>query len=359
MKPVTAIAVSGGVDSLVAAHLLKERGHHVLGVHFYTGFERDAPGVDAAAKKISRISDQLDIPIHVVDASAEFTTRVVDYFSQTYERGRTPNPCLVCNPRIKFGTILREARTLGASTLATGHYARVEKDDPHHPRLRKGLDPRKDQSYFLAFLGPAQLSAARFPLGRLTKSETWEIAAKNGLAPVVEGESQDVCFIKGVSYGQFLEGRPGFQPRPGPIVDAHGKALGRHEGLHLFTVGQRRGINCPGPAPYYVIRMDAGKNMLVVGEREELFAPGCLVENMNWIRPAPDAPVNVRVRLRYRHKAAPATVFPKPDGQALVRFETPLSAVTPGQGAVFYQDDEVLGGGWIAAPSGDAEENSH
>ncbi len=363
MKPVTAIALSGGVDSLVAAHLLKERGHRVLGVHFHTGFEQGARGraggVDAAARKIARISDQLEIPIHVVDASVEFSTRVVDYFTKTYDRGRTPNPCLVCNPHIKFGTILEEARKLGASTLATGHYARVEKTDPDHPRLLKGLDSRKDQSYFLAFLTPAQLSAARFPLGRITKSETREIASRQGLSPVVEEESQDICFIKGVSYGQFLAGRPGFRPRPGQIVDARGKVLGRHEGLHLFTVGQRRGINCPGPAPYYVIRLDAAKNELVVGAREELSAPGCLVEDVNWISPAPEAPMNVQVRLRYRHKAAPATVFPKPNGQAIVRFETPLSAVTPGQGAVFFQDDEVLGGGWIVGPFDGVEESNH
>ncbi len=361
MKPVTAIALSGGVDSLVAAHLLKERGHQTLGIHFFTGFEGDARGrdVDAAVKKMSRISEQLEIPVHVVDVSVPFKSMVVDYFVQTYDRGRTPNPCLVCNPRIKFGVILEEARKLGASALATGHYARVERDEPDRPRLRKGVDPRKDQSYFLAFLTRAQLSAARFPLGRITKSETYKIASRRGLVPVEKTESQDVCFIKDGSYGEFLAAQPGFTPRPGQIEDLHGKVLGRHRGLHLFTVGQRRGINCPGPAPYYVIRLEAAQNRLVVGAREALFAPGCLVEGVNWIAPPPAAPVEVDIRLRHRHKAAPATLFPLPDGGAIARFETPLSAVTPGQGAVFFHGDEVLGGGWIAGPSDGPEKSSH
>ncbi|MCP4690024.1 MAG: tRNA 2-thiouridine(34) synthase MnmA [Desulfobacterales bacterium] len=361
MKRVTAIALSGGVDSLVAAHLLKERGHQVLGIHFLTGFEGGgtAGDRDGAVEKMSRISDQLEIPVYVVDVSDRFKTLVVDYFVKTYDRGRTPNPCLVCNPRVKFGVILEEARKRGASALATGHYARVERDDPDRPRLRKGVDPQKDQSYFLAFLTRPQLSAARFPLGRITKSETYKIASRQGLVPVEKSESQDICFIKDGSYGRFLAAQPGFAPRPGQIVDIEGKVLGRHEGLHLFTVGQRRGINCPGPAPYYVIRLEAERNRLVVGGKEALPAPGCLVEGVNWIAPPPASPVDIEIRLRYRHKATPATLFPRPDGRVVARFETPASAVTPGQGAVFFRGDEVLGGGWIEGPCDGLGDNSH
>ncbi|MDM8553090.1 tRNA 2-thiouridine(34) synthase MnmA [Desulfobacterales bacterium HSG2] len=340
---ITAIAISGGIDSLVSAYLLKKQGHKVFGIHFLTGYESGDP------YQIRNIADQIGISVKVRDCSTEFRSEVVDYFTQTYQAGRTPNPCLVCNPSIKFGTILAAARESGASRLATGHYARVTKDDSGRCHLLRGIDPEKDQSYFLAFLSQEQLTAACFPLGNMTKSEVRKLAAKKGLHPEVKEESQDVCFIKGCSYGEFLARHQELAPKPGPIQDVNGRILGEHKGLHLFTIGQRRGINCPASEPYYVTRIDTEQNRLVVGFKKDLLSSECRVAGINWIARKPASPIKVHTRLRHRHKAAPSTLFPIDNNLAVVRFETPQSAITPGQGAVFYRGEEVLGGGWIHA----------
>ncbi len=348
-----AAALSGGVDSLMAAYLLKKAGQQVIGIHFVTGFEAACTGQDfndclaAAVSAMGRLSQQLDIPIQVIDIRNDFKKTVVDYFTRTYLAGRTPNPCLVCNPGIKFKTVLEAAKSMGAQVLATGHYARVDGGVSRPYRLRKGLDPAKDQSYFLAFLTQDQLACACFPLGEHRKIKIVALAEKKGLSPVTSQESQDVCFIKNGSYGEFLTRREGFRPRPGAIVDRDGKTIGVHPGLHLFTVGQRRGINCPASRPYYVLRLDAEKNRLVVGFKEELYQSECKVSGLHWMARAPEAPLAVDVRVRYRHQAVSATVIPGPGRTARIRFETPQAALTPGQGAVFYRDDEVLGGAWI------------
>ena len=353
MKPLTAIAVSGGIDSLMAAHLLKEKGHNVIGVHFVTGYEDPFSDNGQSAHlleshKIFSIAKQLGIDIKILDCSAEFKKNVVDYFIQTYKAGQTPNPCMVCNPLIKFGTVFNFARKLGASTLATGHYARIKQDRHGKFHLFKGIDPKKDQSYFLARLTQQHLAVARFPLGNMKKSDVIQLADMKGFKPVKTSESQDVCFIKDKNYGAFLARHEGFEPKPGLIKDVDGNILGEHQGLHLFTIGQRRGINCPASEPYYVIRMDTRQNLLTVGFKKDLLAFQCKVENVNWIQEEPIQPMHIHTRVRYRHTAVASTLTPVDGKTVMVRFEKPQEAITPGQCAVFYKEDEVLGGGWIA-----------
>ena len=352
MKQTTAVAISGGVDSLMAACLLKEKGHKVIGIHFITGFENtSADALDRKTVKqpdILDIGKQLDIPVEIVDLRTEFREKIVAYFTRTYQSGKTPNPCMLCNPTIKFGTILDHARTLGAQKLATGHYARIKKDEDGNCHLLKGLDRLKDQSYFLSRLAPRQLANARFPLGEMQKSEVKQMAAQKGLRPVTRAESQDICFTKHDSYGHFLTAQTNFKPEPGLIENVNGAVIGEHNGLHLFTVGQRRGINCPAAEPYYVIRLDITRNRLIVGSKKDLLSSSCRVTDINWIVKGPVAPQEVHTRVRYRSKEVASTVIPQDENTALVQFHRPQSAVTPGQGAVFYNGDEILGGGWIS-----------
>ena len=355
MKKKTAVAISGGVDSLMAACVLKEQGLNVVGIHFITGFETDLYHAQQPQKnsrlKILDIGKQLGIPVEIVDIRAEFQEKIVDYFTQTYDTGQTPNPCMRCNPIIKFGRILSHAHSLGAYKLATGHYARIKKDPSGNFHLFKGLDNQKDQSYFLARLTQQQLENASFPLGEMQKTVVKQMAAQRGLQPATRDESQDVCFIKHKGYGEFLSLQKGFECKPGLIENVYGQVIGEHSGLHLFTIGQRRGINCPAAEPYYVIRLDAERNRLTVGAKKDLMSSECRVVEINWIGKEPTLPMEVHTRIRYRSKEAASMVFPQAESTAMVRFKNPQSAVTPGQGAVFYQDDEILGGGWIS-PNG-------
>jgi len=364
MKPCIAVALSGGVDSLVAAYLLKEKGFQVIGLHFITGFEssldREKFSYEKGPKnklseilkadtqkKLYPISKQLDIPVYIVDLQNEFQKYIVNSFINTYRFGKTPNPCLLCNSSIKFGFLMEHARKLGAIKLATGHYARIQKSPENSFHLLKGVDRAKDQSYFLAFMNQQQLGHACFPLGEMTKLEVRRLAAQKHLFPLTQKESQDVCFIRDSSYGEFLSQY--FSPRPGPIEDGSGNVIGEHKGLHLFTIGQRQGINGPASEPYYVVRIDMSKNCLVVGFKHELFRMECRVETINWIHDVPEAPLDVNTRVRYRHEAAASRIIPLDSRTALVRFEMPQEAITPGQGAVFYLNDDVIGAGWIAA----------
>lgn len=353
MKPVIAVALSGGIDSLVAAHLLGQKGYRIIGLHFLTGFETALPAddnanaLDKAQKRLKPIAEQLHISIKVIDLTSEFQEKIVDYFVRTYQSGLTPNPCLVCNPRIKFDLLARHARDMGATALATGHYARRKKNLNSRWHLHKGIDDQKDQSYFLSRLTQTQLAFARFPLGKLHKRETIAIARQNGLHPIIRQESQDICFIKNSSYGDFLRQQPGFKAKPGPIVNMDGRIIGTHQGLHLFTVGQRRGINCPDTEPYYVVRLDPNHNRLVVGFKQALNSMGCRISKINWLSPPPAVPVKAGVRVRYRHREVMATIAPQSNTEAVIRFDAPQKSITPGQGAVFYNNDLVLGGGWI------------
>jgi tRNA-uridine 2-sulfurtransferase len=355
MKPSIAIAMSGGVDSTVAAYLLKRQGRHVFGIHFITGYETDGrPGsgsteADGAGNpdKLQRITDSLGIRLEVMDIRSEFQSSVVDYFIRTYRSGLTPNPCMVCNPAIKFGSVLAASQRLGAEQIATGHYAAVEKDEKGRFHLLRGRDPEKEQSYFLAMLTQEQLARTVFPLGKMIKPEVRRIARENGVAHLIGKESQDICFIKKNDYRTFLKQHGGIRPTPGPIIDMDSRVVGQHNGLHRFTIGQRRGINCPAAEPYYVVRIDVAENRLIVGRKDDLRASECRLNKVNWIIPVPTVPTAVDTRVRYRHTAVPSVVIPKQGHKAVVKFQIPESAITPGQCAVFYRQNEVLGGGWI------------
>jgi tRNA-uridine 2-sulfurtransferase len=359
MSSCTAIALSGGIDSLVAAALLKDQGEKLIGVHFLHGFESGHPACHEAGgpafacienharRTMQPLADQLGIPLHIIDLRTEFKTHVVDYFVATYSRGKTPNPCLVCNPSIKFDILLNKARALGADRIASGHYARIVAGTNGHMRLLRGVDQRKDQSYFLARLSQSQLTNAVLPLGKLTKDQTRRIARRKGLIPVHATESQDICFIKDGTYGDFLACQPGFAAEPGPIADMQGNVIGRHKGLHQFTIGQRRGINCPSQEPYYVVKIDQQNNCLRIGGKKDLLVQNCRVDHINWITRPPESKMFVMTRVRYRHKAVPSFLMPSGNQDAEIHFEVPEPAVTPGQGAVFYHGDEVIGGGWI------------
>lgn len=346
-----AVLLSGGVDSLVTARLLKDQGHAIFGIHFFTGHEAQ-PGIEpreAAAVIASQLHRQLDIPIEVFDARNLFQKLVVDYFVRTYQKGRTPNPCMVCNPFIKFNACLTLATEQGASHLATGHYARVRKDINGTVHLLRGTDRKKDQSYFLARLSQQMLSKAIFPLGELTKAETIQLSRKLGLKAVMSKESQDICFVSDCTYGEFLERQPGFDIQGGLVEDMAGNVIGKHQGLHHYTIGQRRGINIPASQPYYVIHIDTERNRLVVGFKGDTFSDISHVEDIQWIHNPPPQPIRVMTRIRYRHEAAASQLTPLGKHAARIRFETPQSAITPGQAAVFFDGDEVLGGGWIMA----------
>jgi tRNA-specific 2-thiouridylase len=355
MSRVIAVAVSGGVDSLVAAHLLKEDGWRLRLIHFLTGFERadgaSAEAEDRRACGIQAIGDQLGERVHVIDASAAFHSHVIGYFSAAYRAGQTPNPCTVCNPAIKFGVVLDAALELGAESLATGHYARIEAGRDGRRRLLRGRDAEKDQSYFLFRLTQDQLRRARFPLGALLKTETRALAAGAGLRPITSGESQDACFVKGKSYRELLAEVDPEAFEPGPIEHVDGRTLGSHGGLAGFTIGQRRGINCPAAEPYYVLRLDVARNRLIVGGKADLCARSLRVAAINWIARRPEAARRVETRIRYRHTAAPSTFLPCGADAGTVVFDRPQPAVTPGQAAVFYDGTEVLGGGTIESES--------
>ncbi|MFP4040644.1 MAG: tRNA 2-thiouridine(34) synthase MnmA [Desulfosudaceae bacterium] len=335
------VLVSGGLDSLVAARLLRPCHDDVVGLHLLTGYN------ELSAEAVDLLSLRAGIPVETLDCRSSFEAGVIDYFVREYCRGQTPNPCIRCNSIIKFGVGLEYARQRGGDLFATGHYCRIA-DSPNGFVLRQGRDRYKDQSYFLAFLKGGQLDQVCFPLGDLTKTRVRDLARQDGLEPVIKKESQDICFIPpGSSYGDFIQNRAGQPPRPGRIEDLAGNVIGTHQGLHRFTIGQRRGINCPAEEPYYVAGIDVASNSIRVGTREQLHVRQCLVDQVNW-RQLPDkSPASFSVRVRYRQQAAAALVEPLPEEKALITFQQPQFGITPGQGAVFYDHDKVAGAGVI------------
>jgi len=297
----------------------------------------------------SRVCDLLGIPFHLVNLEDAFKARVVDYFCDTYASGRTPNPCLVCNRQIKFGALWRVASDLGAQRLATGHYARVRRQDGQYQLLR-GVDTEKDQSYVLYMLSQQQLSRALFPLGNLTKAHVRAMAAHCELPVADKLESQDACFISDGDYRAFVAQQRPEAAQPGPILDLRGNVLGQHRGLAFYTVGQRQGLGIAAPHPLYVTSIDLPRNALVVGPKQAVFQPELLAERVHYISGSqPTEPVHITAKIRYKAPEASAELIPLPGNRARVVFEQAQAAITPGQGVVFYQQDLVLGGGIIVS----------
>jgi len=336
------VAMSGGVDSTVTAALLQSTGAEVRGVFMLLGQPDQAAQVD----KVRGLAERLRISLEVVDLHEEFAARVISHFRASYFLGETPNPCVVCNRTIKLGLLLDQVLTRGAEFLATGHYVRLQRDAEGGCHLLRGLDPSKDQSYFLCCLAPEQLRHLLFPLGDKHKSEVYELAAGLGLEFTPNQESQDVCFLKGRELGDFLaEAAP--PDLAGPVVTTAGHEVGRHGGIYHFTIGQRRGLGIPAHAPYYVVGLEPEGNRVVVGSSEKLFRDRLLVPEVNWLAGVPELPTVLAVQIRYRQRPVTASVTVAPDGGVEVVFADPQRAVTPGQFAVFYRGEELLGGGVI------------
>jgi tRNA-specific 2-thiouridylase len=385
--------MSGGVDSSTAAALLVEQGYDVIGVTLKL-WKHDCLSPDEdqfkccgsrAAADVRAICDHLGIPFHLIDDAEEFQKEVISRFAAEYRAGRTPNPCILCNEHLKFGTLLRRADQFGAQYVATGHYARIESSPnpimvgtsrcdvlareaagetiapldaartaqravPTTGRylLKRGRDLRKDQSYFLFSLRQDQLSRALFPVGDQTKSDTREAARRRELKTAEKKESMEICFVPDNDYGKFLREANLAQKHRGEIMDLHGRVLGHHDGIEFYTIGQRKGLGITTPKPVYVIELDVENNRVIVGDDSALDRDEFTVERCNWIPfDTPPETIEATVKIRYNHPGAPATVTPAGQGGAKVKLHAPQRAITPGQAAVFYQDDLVVGGGWI------------
>lgn len=349
------LGMSGGVDSSAAAALLLEQGYEVIGITLklwpqdcISRAEDKCCGPQAVTDARS-VAHRLGIPYYLVDEADDFQREVIQYFADEYKAGRTPNPCVMCNEKLKFGTLLRRARQLGASMVATGHYARVERSaDGSRHLLKRGRDPRKDQSYFLFSLRQDQLACCVFPLGERTKTDARETARASQLKTADKEESMEICFVPDNDYGRFLQAARLVEKHAGDIVDTQGRMLGHHEGVEFYTIGQRKGLRLSHPTPLYVIDLDPQRNRVVVGDAAALACDAFRVERCNWIAFAEPPPsFEATVKIRYNHPGTPATVTPAADGTAQMKLREPQRAVTPGQAAVFYADDVVLGGGWI------------
>ncbi len=347
------VGMSGGVDSSVAAWLLKEQGWEVIGVTMklwpqdcMSRAEDKCCGPQAIADARS-VAHALGVPHYVIDEAVPFERLVIDYFAEEYKAGRTPNPCVMCNEKLKFGNLWDKATALGAAYIATGHYAIVEHPTEGAPILRKGLDPKKDQSYFLFSLRGGQLARALFPLGSLTKEEIRGIARKLGLKVADKEDSQEICFVPGKDYKAFLRDR-GETFQAGGFYDLQGKHLGDHDGIELFTIGQRKGLPGGAGTPRYVVDIDAASGRVILGGEEDLLCAEFSVGRVNWHDHPPSGNRRITVKVRHGHTGDSAEVTAGPDDTAIVRPLEPLRAVTPGQAAVFYDGDRIIGGGWIA-----------
>ncbi len=356
VRPRVLVGMSGGVDSSVAVWLLKEQGYEVVGVTMkvwpqdcMSRAEDKCCGPQAIADARG-VAHALGVAHYVVDEAEAFERQVIDYFTAEYQAGRTPNPCVMCNEKVKFGNLWTKAKAIGAEYIATGHYAIVD-HLPARSVLRKGRDSKKDQSYFLFSLRQEQLTRSLFPLGGLEKGEIRAIARKLGLKTADKVDSQEICFVPGNDYKAFLKGHLGTdQFRPGGIFDKHGNRLADHEGIEMFTIGQRKGLPGGSPKPMYVIDIDPESRSVVVGEAEDLVVDEFEIDHCIWNTDAAvtGGSFECNVKIRYAHPGADATVHPGENGKARVVLREPQRAVTPGQAAVCYSGDEVLGGGWIA-----------
>jgi len=352
------VGMSGGVDSTVTAYLLKSQGYEVTGITMKTWDESlpadnsarhgcYGPGEAEEIRQAEEMARLIGIPFLVFDLVREYESLVVDYFRREYLSGRTPNPCVVCNPRVKFGVLLNKVAASGIEFdyFATGHYARVEYDETTRRfLLKKGVDKLKDQSYFLFSLSQEQLRRTLFPLGHYTKTRVKELAEEFGLG--LSGRAESYDFIRGGDYLVLFKEKPA----PGPIMDESGKILGEHRGLPFYTVGQRRGLGIASGKPLYVLRIDTSRNAIIVGPRERVYKPGLIAAELNWIAVSKlDKPARVKAKLRLSHPEAEAVVEPLERGEVRVVFEKPQMAIAPGQAVVFYDGDTVVGGGIIKA----------
>ena len=343
--------MSGGVDSSVAAYLLTRDGYDCIGCTMKlcpddVAHEGGCCTADDAADARS-VARRVGIPFHVFNMTDDFRREVIDRFVSRYLAGRTPNPCVDCNRTMKFALLRRRGEELGYDCLATGHYARIEYRDGRWT-LRKARDPSKDQSYVLYHLTQAELAKTLFPLGDLTKSEARALAAENGFLNAAKPDSQDICFVPDGDYAAVIARYTGKTEPEGDFVLPDGSVIGRHKGISRYTVGQRRGLGVAYSEPLYVKRILVAENKVLLGRDEDLYGTSCDVSDVNWIAgETPSAPVRCAVKIRYRQTEQPATVTPLAGGRAHVEFDSPQRAITPGQSAVFYDGDEVLGGGEI------------
>ncbi len=369
--------MSGGVDSSATAALLLEQGYEVVGITLKlwpqdcVNRAEDRCCGPQAVTDARAVCHQLGIPYYLIDEAAEFQKHVISYFADEYKAGRTPNPCVMCNQNLKFGRLIDRANQLGAEYIATGHFARIEQvmgtpgaapascgneqrraesvlGAPGRYLLRRGRDLKKDQSYFLFSLRQDQLARALFPLGEKTKSDTRAVARHCHLKTADKEESMEICFVPDNDYGKFLQEANLVQKHRGEIVDLHGRVLGHHAGIEFYTIGQRKGLGISSLRPLYVIELDAQNNRVIVGDDSALDRDEFTVERCNWIPfDKLTAPIEVTAKIRYNHLGTAATVTPLGAGRAKVKLQEPQRAITPGQAAVFYQDDLVVGGGWI------------
>ena len=363
--------MSGGVDSSATAALLLERGYEVIGITLKlwpqdcVNRAEDKCCGPQAVSDARAVCHTLGIPYYLIDEAAEFQKHVISYFADEYKAGRTPNPCVMCNQNLKFGRLIDRARQLGADYIATGHFARIERGltpSLSHPMgegvrrpgegrylLKRGRDLKKDQSYFLFSLRQDQLARALFPLGEKTKSDTRAVARHCQLKTADKEESMEICFVPDNNYGGFLQQAGLAHKHRGEIVDLTGNVLGHHDGIEFYTIGQRKGLGITTPKPVYVVELDAENNRVVVGDDSALDRDEFTVTNCNWIPfDKLTEPIEAMTKIRYNHPGVPATVTPMPDGSVKVKMHSAQRAITPGQAAVFYQDDLVVGGGWIA-----------
>ena len=355
--PRVVLAMSGGVDSSASAVLLKRQGYDVVGLFMRTGVhdhnEADArrenkkgccSAIDAGDAR--RVADRLDIPFYALDFEAEFA-KIIDYFADEYARGRTPNPCVVCNTWLKFGQLWAFAQKLGADHIATGHYARML-PGPDGAELHKGVDPEKDQSYVLHGIKREVLPHLLFPVGGFAKAEIRAIAREAGLLGVAEKpDSVEICFVPSGKHTDVVRARRPEVAMAGTVVEKDGTVLGEHDGIDRFTVGQRKGLGVAAGRKRFVLEILPESNTVVVGDSEDLLAAGFLASRMNWLADVPAQSFRCTAKIRYRHAGVPATVTTTPDGGARANFDEAQSAVTPGQAVTFYDNSRVLGGGWI------------
>ena len=363
-----AVAMSGGVDSSAAAALLKEQGHELVGFTMQLWNQRRHINVDENGDPLPsrccslddvydarRVAEGLGFPFYVLNLEEDFERDVVEPFVKSYLSGETPIPCVACNSRLKFASLDRMAQSLGCDKVATGHYARAEYDEKaDRYRLFRGRNHWKDQSYFLWELTQDQLSRAYFPLGEMVKEDVREIAREANLYTAEKQESQEICFVPDGKYSEFIdryldhEGRADEMPSVGEIVNTSGAVVGSHTGIHRYTIGQRRGLGIANEKPLYVVQIERAKNQIIVGDADDLESTEFIAKGVNWVAfDTPSEPVCADVKVRYRHEPSPAKIYALPDSRARIVFDEPQRAITPGQATIFYNGDEVVGGGWI------------